>query len=106
MKKSVWFDFQMDKNDGFDQQMEEFLLDLGRKHFSYGARPQLMELLGRVFVESLNPLFEDHHDFSLIQESWNAFFGVIVFWMKMGFKYVQNKGRIQIQNRAVPMFLQ
>lgn len=31
-----------------DAKISEFLLDLGRRHFSYGSRPHQMELLGHV----------------------------------------------------------
>ena len=40
-----------------DQGIQEFLIDLGRRHFSYGANTSHMELLGLVFVETLLPLF-------------------------------------------------
>ncbi len=75
-----------------DKVVSEFLVDLGRRHFSYGSRPNQMELLGHAFVESFMYVFERDPRRLAIQESWNTFFTYIVFWMRSGFDFVQHKG--------------
>ena len=77
--------------------MEEFLMDLGRRHFSYGSAHSLIELLGRIFLESILPIFARTPNNEAIHKSYTAFFRVIVFWMQTGFKYVQTQGRIKIR---------
>ncbi len=73
--------------------MREFLCDLGRRHFGYGANTSHMELLGRVFVESILPVFAEDPEKEDIQAAWIAFFRVIVFWLQSGFRFVKNKGK-------------
>jgi len=51
-----------------NQGIQEFLVDLGRRHFSYGSNTAHMELLGRVFVESLQPVFADDLERENIQK--------------------------------------
>jgi hypothetical protein len=52
-----------------------------------------MELLGVVLVEALQPMFADDLEKEAIQLAWSSFFRLIVFWLKTGFRFVQNKGR-------------
>lgn len=77
-----------------DVAMSTFLLELGRRHFSYASHPGQMELLGHTFVESLLPIFSKDDRESEIHEAWLAFFKLIVFYMQTGFRFVQNKGQI------------
>merc|ERR1719468_1094774 len=77
-----------------DEAIRDLLLDLGRRHFSYGAKTSHMELLGRVFAESLQPIFEGDPEAKAIQEAWLVFFSVIVFWLQKGFRFVQYKGNV------------
>ena len=78
-----------------DQGIQEFLIDLGRRHFSYGANTSHMELLGLVFVETLLPLFDagDQEEQEKIKLAWMAFFRLILFCLASGFRFVQHKGR-------------
>ena len=57
-----------------------------------------MELLGVLICESLMNAVPregiDAEKYDLIKESFSVFFKVIVYWLQTGFKYVQNKGRV------------
>ena len=75
-----------------DERIKEFLIDLGRRHFSYGANTSHMELLGLVFVETLLPLFSADEEQEKIKLAWMAFFRLILFWLASGFRFVQHKG--------------
>ena len=78
-----------------DQGIQEFLIDLGRRHFSYGANTSHMELLGLVFVETLLPLFDaGDQEQEKIKLAWMAFFRLILFYLASGFRFVQHKGRV------------
>jgi len=72
--------------------IKEFLYDLGRRHFSYGSRPNQMELLGHVFVDAFICIFDGDARRADIYEAWLAFFAFMVFWMASGYRFVQNKG--------------
>ena len=89
--------FQMRKKpDGVDECIRDFILPLGRKHFSYGSNVSQMELLGVLMCESLmNALPRDEIEaqkYDLINNAFVVFFKVIVYWLQTGFKYVQSKG--------------
>lgn len=83
---------QLDSMDSENYKIREFLVDLGRRHFSYGARPHHMELLGHTFVDSFIIIFEGEKNSQDIHEAWLAFFAYVVYYMHTGFKFVQNKG--------------
>lgn len=80
------------RSDGTNDAIRDFLLELGRRHFGYGALPRHMELLGCAFVDSLQPVFVDHSKRDEIHDAWFNFFRLITFWMQMGFKFVQSRG--------------
>ncbi len=75
-----------------ERRIRDFLADLGRRHFSYGSRPNQMELLGHAFVDTFMPIFDGDRRKAEIQEAWKAFFSLMCFWMAHGYMFVQNKG--------------
>ena len=95
LKILCYFQLEQD-SDKADESIREVLLELGRRHFSYGANTSHMELLGRVFVESLQPLFNSDPEYEAMQKAWINFFRVIVFWLQTGFRFVQFKGNAKL----------
>ena len=76
-----------------DESIREATFDLGKKHVSLGGDGSQMELFGVVMVEALmqavpqDGLRPGKHE--LIRQAFFAFFKVVVYWMQLGYKYVQ-----------------
>ncbi|CAB4057013.1 unnamed protein product [Lepeophtheirus salmonis] len=75
-----------------DPELIQTLQDLGQKHFSYGASRSNIELLGKLFMESFMLPFNEYPDYAEIRTAWSKFFDFIIYWIKVGFQYVSNKG--------------
>ena len=77
-----------------DEIIQSTLLNLGEKHFYYGATTNLMELVGDIFragfmqVIPQDGMEPGKHE--LIRHAFSAFLGVIVYWLQSGFRYVES----------------
>ncbi len=89
----------MNKQDEAESEarVREFLTDLGRRHFSYGSRPNQMELLGHAFIDTFMHIFEGDPRRGDIQDAWKSFFSIMCFWMAHGYMFVRNKGKAPVE---------
>ena len=75
------------------------MVDLGMKHFRYVVnKPDIgvADLFGVIMVESFMEAIPkdgmEQEKYQLIRDAFVAFFKVIMYWLKLGFEYVENKG--------------
>lgn len=78
------------------QEMWEQLIKLGRDHFSYGALPMYLDLMGPHFVIAVRQALENDW-YEALEYHWLALFNIIVYVMKFGWHLqradVQRKAR-------------
>ena len=98
LKLAVFFSGLFNSNfisqlkNGKEEELKDFLFDLGRRHYNYASSPPLMELLGNFFVDSIAILFEDESDYEETKQAWSLFFSFVVFEMARGYNFVKFHG--------------
>ena len=90
--------FQLQFNEeGADQYISELLFPLGTKHFGYGCYVENLELHGMVMVRALVKICaKQENDEIKSKETAEALFiflKVINYWLMVGMRYVQRRGR-------------
>ena len=67
---------------------------MGRKHVGYGANPAHIEILGVMIVKSIMgavPVDDIGEEmYNKINKAFDAFFNLIVYWLKHGYTYEKN----------------
>lgn len=77
------------------QTLWDCLIKLGREHFSYGALPMYLDLMGPHFVIAIRNTL-GHEWYEALEYHWLALFNIIVYIMKFGW-HLQ---RTDVQRRA------
>ena len=76
-----------------DEIIRSTLVDLGKKHFYYGATTNLTELVGDIFRAGFMQVIPqdgmEQAKYEVISNAFRIFLRVIVYWLQLGLKSVQ-----------------